>query len=60
MATTFALGLKATNGKQSPERFEGGVKETLSFVTAGVEEQAGLTTSITLTNEESLEIKASV
>jgi phosphodiesterase/alkaline phosphatase D-like protein len=60
MSLTNPLKMQQTNGKQNPERFEGGVKETLTFVTTGGEEQAGLTVSYTLTSEESLEIKATV
>lgn len=60
MSTTAALKLQATNGKQNPEHFEGGVKETLIFATTGGEEQAGLTVTYTLTSEEALEIKGIV
>jgi hypothetical protein len=54
MAAVFSLKAKATGGKQAPEAFEVGPSDTLSL--GG--EQAGLTTVITQTNEEPLEIKA--
>jgi len=58
MATSFAIKFKATAGKQSPEKFEGGVKQTLAFLANATEEQAGLTLSDTIVNEEAVEIKA--
>jgi len=58
MSTSFAIKFKATTGKQSPERFEGGVKQTLAFLANATEEQAGLTLSDTIVNEEAVEIKA--
>ncbi len=58
MSSSFSLKFKATVGKQSPERFEGGLKETFSFVTMAGEEQAGLTVTLTPVNEEQVEIKA--
>ncbi|MBA3808533.1 MAG: hypothetical protein H0X28_09105 [Solirubrobacterales bacterium] len=54
MTSTFSLKAKATGGKQAPEAFEVGASDTLSL--GG--EQAGLTTTITQTGEEPLEIKA--
>jgi hypothetical protein len=54
MASAFNLKLKALGGKQAPEAFEVGPKDTLSL--GG--EQAGVTTTIQQTNEEKLEIKA--
>ena len=53
---------KATAGRQAPEQFESGLKDTLSTsVVSGLEktvEQAGLTATVTITSEEPLEIKA--
>jgi phosphodiesterase/alkaline phosphatase D-like protein len=58
MSSTFTFKYKATVGKQSPEKFEGGLKDTLALhVGAGVE-QIGLTLSAIPVNEELLEIKA--
>lgn len=54
MATSFKLKAKATAGKQLPEAFEAEPNDTLTFNG----EQAGLTSTSTLTNEEALEIKA--
>jgi hypothetical protein len=69
MTPAFKLLYKAVGGKQVPEQFESGVKDTLiANRTAGVEppksEQAGLTINgpekafIAAENEEPLEIKA--
>ena len=65
MSEEFTLAYKAKGGKQAPERFEGGLKDTLLITsTAGVEkgekseEQAGLIATVTVPNEEPLEIKA--
>jgi hypothetical protein len=60
MGTEMKLKLKATKGLQAPERFEGGAKDTLTSNQAGSEEQAGLTTTDVITNEEPLEIKGAV
>jgi len=60
MATTFKLKYKATKGKQAPENFEAGLKDTLSFLTESAEEQAGLTMADSIVNEEAVEIKAIV
>jgi hypothetical protein len=57
MVTAFKLKAAQTGGKQSPEEFEVGPKDTLTFNEGG-EEQAGLTATQTNTNEELLEIKA--
>jgi hypothetical protein len=57
MATSFKFKALQGGGKQSPEAFEVGPKDTLTFNEGG-EEQAGLTASQTNTNEELLEIKA--
>jgi hypothetical protein len=58
MTATLSLRYTASKGKQAPEAFEGGAKNTLSFVSKSAEEQVGLTATSTLTNEESIEIKA--
>jgi hypothetical protein len=58
MSTSFSLKGKATAGKQQPEEFEGGVKDTLTATLGAGPEQAGLTTTGKLANEEPLEIKA--
>jgi hypothetical protein len=61
MASTFKLKAAATEGRQTPEQFEGGVKDTLTVAIAGgAQEQAGLTASDTVVNEEPLEIKGAV
>jgi hypothetical protein len=58
MTLTTWLKLKASQGKQIPERFEGGATSVLT-ATAGVQaEQAGLTSVETNTNEEPLEVRA--
>jgi hypothetical protein len=54
MVSGFALKYKDKSGKQIPEAFEGGVKDTL--ILAG--EQAGLTANESISDEEPLEIKA--
>jgi hypothetical protein len=62
MASSFTISFKAVSGLQQPERFEGGLKDTLvTNVVAGTEktsEQTGLTATATISNEEPLEIKA--
>jgi hypothetical protein len=59
MAPSFKLKAAATAGKQTPEAFEVGPTDTLTFApSGGGEEQAGLTTTDTNTNQEPLEIKA--
>ncbi|HWX74998.1 MAG TPA: hypothetical protein VNZ05_06815, partial [Solirubrobacteraceae bacterium] len=54
MTSRFTLKYKAASGHQSPEAFEGGVKDTLLL--AG--EQAGLTATESIADQEPLEIKA--
>ena len=45
--------------KQSPEQFEGGANDTLTTaIVGGATEATGLTATLTLANEEPLEIKA--
>jgi hypothetical protein len=70
MLTTLKLGYIASGGKQVPEKFEGGVKDTLSLTrVTGLEtftEQAGLTIigieekpkPLVIENEEPIEVKA--
>jgi len=58
MAKSFSLKGAASAGKQSPEEFEEGVKDTLTATLGAGSEQAGLTTSDKLTNEVPYEIKA--
>jgi Regulator of chromosome condensation (RCC1) repeat len=53
MAISFALRYKGPKGVQSPEKFESALKDTMF---GG--EPAGLTTKVTITNEERFEIKA--
>lgn len=58
MVGSFKVKLSQSAGKQNPEEFEVGAKDTLTFNEGLGEEQAGLKTTETNTNEESLEIKA--
>jgi hypothetical protein len=59
MAPKFSLKLKAAGGKQAPEAFEEEPNDTLvSTLGAGPPEQAGLTSTMKITNGEKLEIKA--
>ena len=62
MATTFKIGFKGgTEGVQSPERFEKGLKDTLTLIANGEEEEElGLRMTDSIVNEESVEIKAIV
>ena len=60
MGTTFKLQFKASKGQQAPERFEKGRKDTLTRVTDGEEQEAGLKMSGSIVNEESVEIKTTV
>jgi hypothetical protein len=55
MASSFKLKPAASAGKQSPEEFEVGPKHTLTFGSS--QEQAGLTTTDTTTNEEPIEVQ---
>jgi hypothetical protein len=60
MAASFTVSFKATAGKQSPEAFEGGKAELLSMVIGeSASEQTGLKAADKVSNQESLEIKAS-
>jgi hypothetical protein len=56
MDSSFKLKAKATSGIQAPESFEAGSKDTLTI--GG--EQAGVSATGTSTNEEPLEIKATI
>ncbi len=60
--STFTLKYKAPGGRQVPEAFEEGLKDTLlTQVLAGLErtgEETGLTATATLATEEPLELKA--
>ena len=62
MALEETVKFKATEGRQAPEQFEEGVKDTLlEKLVAGTtttSEQAGLTATLKLKNEEEMEIKA--
>jgi hypothetical protein len=58
MVPSFKLKAMAGGGIQSPEAFEGGVTDTLSWDAGSGAEQAGLKTTQTNVNEEPLEIKA--
>jgi hypothetical protein len=59
MTASYPLKFSATGGKQAPEAFEEGPKDTLSAtIGSGPSEQAGLTASAKITNEEKLEFKA--
>jgi hypothetical protein len=58
MTPSFKFKALQAGGKQSPEAFEVGPKDTLTFSESGGEEQAGLAATQTNTNEEPLEIKA--
>ncbi len=58
MGTSFTLTGKETGGKQAPEAFEVGAKDTLTATLGAGSEQTGATASQKLSNEEPLEIKA--
>jgi hypothetical protein len=56
MAASGSLKFSASKGKQKPEALEGASKTVLeAAVNGGTPEQVGLTSKITLTNEETLE-----
>ena len=58
MSTAFKVKFKAKKGKQAPEQFEAGVKDTLNWaVTGKSEEQVGFSATETVSGEEALEIK---
>ena len=59
MVSSFTVTFKLVKGKQSPEQFEGGANDTLTTaIVGGATEATGLTATLTLANEEPLEIKA--
>jgi hypothetical protein len=59
MVASSTLKYKSVAGVQAPEQFEGGSKDTLTSALGGRSaEQAGLTATQKITNEEKLEIKA--
>jgi len=62
MSAQFTDTYTQKAGHQTPEQFEGGLKDTLvSSVVAGLEkssEQTGLAATLTVTGEEPLEVKA--
>lgn len=59
MSASFKLKASASGGVQSPESFEVGPKQVLTYrPSGGPEEQAGLTTAVTANNAEPVEIKA--
>ncbi len=61
MVASFTVTFKATSGKQAPEAFEGGKTQLLSMaIGEAAPEQTGLKAADKATNQESLEIKASV
>jgi hypothetical protein len=64
MSTTFAQKFKAAKGLQKPTSFEGQPEDTLTMTTVlskteKTEEKAGLTLTLTITNQEPLEIRDS-
>src|SRR5205807_393651 len=64
MAPDYTLAYKGAKGTQMPERFEGGLKDTLAitFTPTGPEppvtENASLSATLLISNEEPLEITA--
>ncbi len=61
MTTTFAVSFAETKGKQTPEAFEGGLPQVLSMtIGESAPAQTGFKAPDKVTNEEGLEIKASV
>jgi hypothetical protein len=58
MSLGNTLKYTASHGKQLPEHFEEGSKDTLTATLGSGAEQAGLTTAQTITNEEPMEILA--
>ncbi len=58
MSDTFTITYKAKKGGQAVEGFESGVKDVLSLIDESGEEPAGLTTTLTISTTEPLEIKA--
>ena len=60
MTEGFTLTYRALAGNQLPERFEGGLKDTLTTTLGTAAEQSGLTTKLKLASEEKLEVKGLV
>ncbi|HEX5224378.1 MAG TPA: hypothetical protein VFW29_04545 [Solirubrobacteraceae bacterium] len=60
MSAVFTFKFKGTSGKQVPEKFEGGVKETPTLELPSGNEVAGLSFSVTQSNAEALEIKTNL
>jgi hypothetical protein len=59
MTSAFTLALSAKKGKQKPEAFEGGASDVLLATFGGAAiERAGLSLTLTASDEEPLEIKA--
>jgi hypothetical protein len=63
MVSEFTLAFKGAKGSQTPERFEGGLKDTLTIsllkgAEPPVNEAASIATTLLIANEEALEIKA--
>jgi alpha-tubulin suppressor-like RCC1 family protein len=58
MGTSTKLKVKQKKGHQEPEQLEGAGKEVLVFKVGDSEQQAGLAVSMTLSNEEPVEIRA--
>jgi hypothetical protein len=60
MTSAFTLKFSQSAGKQVPEQFEGGVKDTLTVHLGSGTEAAGLASSSKLANEEKLAVKAEI
>jgi hypothetical protein len=59
MVSAFTITFTGRAGKQTPEAFEGGATDTLLTATVGgASEPSALTATLTVSNEEPLEIKA--
>jgi len=59
MVAAFKLNFSGNAGIQKPESFEGGEKRFLTLETVNATEQVGLTMADSISNERSLEIRAS-
>jgi hypothetical protein len=60
MSGTFTLKFKGASGKQTPEKLEGGVKQTPLLELSSGNEVAGVTFEMLISNEEVLELKTNV
>jgi hypothetical protein len=59
MVSGFTITFTGRAGKQTPESFEGGATDTLLTSTVGgASEPSALTSTLSLSDEEPLEIKA--